>query len=158
MRWLSGRGSRRGKSSRLEQAWQSVEQSRPSGPPTRLGQSETNGAHWASPVARISCMTDIPILSGSPCRSGKPSSGLNYAAVGLLRTIYSGTLAGLQIPATALAGHIGAGRVLSAGTALAGLCYCLAGLSSGFALLVLALFLGGGGAASPHPIGRALVG
>jgi len=35
---------------------------------------------------------------------------LNYAAAGLLRTIYSGTLAGLQIPATALAGHIGAGR------------------------------------------------
>ena len=44
--------------------------------------------------------------------------GLNYAAIGLLRTIYSGTLAGLQIPATALAGHIGAGTVLSAGTAL----------------------------------------
>src|SRR5262249_28973823 len=83
--------------------------------------------------------------------------GLNYAAVGLLRTIYSGTLAGLQIPATALAGHIGAGRVLSAGTALAGLCYCLAGLSSGFALLVLALFLGGVGAATQHPIGSALV-
>ena len=59
--------------------------------------------------------------------------GLNYAAVGLLRTIYSGTLAGLQIPATALVGHIGAGTVLSAGTALAGLCYCLAGLSSGVA-------------------------
>src|SRR5262249_10316022 len=67
-------GSRGGKLSRLEQAWQSVEQSRPSGPPTRLGESETNGAHWASLAARISCMTDIPILSGSPCRSGKPSS------------------------------------------------------------------------------------
>src|SRR5262252_7024295 len=83
--------------------------------------------------------------------------GLNYAAVRLLRTIYSGTLAGLQIPATALAGHIGAGTVLSAGTALAGLCYCLAGLSSGFAFLVSALFLGGVGAATQHPIGSALV-
>jgi MFS transporter, FSR family, fosmidomycin resistance protein len=82
---------------------------------------------------------------------------LNYAAVGLLRTIYSGTLAGLQIPAMTLAGHIGAGTVLSAGTALAGLCYCLAGLSSGFALLVSALFLGGVGAATQHPIGSALV-
>jgi len=33
----------------------------------------------------------------------------------------------------------------------------LAGLSSGFALLVLALFLGGVGAATQHPIGSALV-
>jgi len=83
--------------------------------------------------------------------------GLNYAVVGLLRTIYSGTLASLQIPAAAIAARIGAGTVLSAGTALAGLCYCLAGLSSGFALLVLALFLGGVGAATQHPIGSALV-
>ena len=61
--------------------------------------------------------------------------GLNYAMVGLLRTIYSGTLASLQIPAAAIAARIGAGTVLSVGTALAGLCYCLAGLTSGFALL-----------------------
>jgi MFS family permease len=83
--------------------------------------------------------------------------GLSYAVVGLLRTVYSGTLAGLQIPAAAAAARIGAATVLSAGTALAGLCYCLAGLSSGFALLVLALFLGGLGAATQHPIGSALV-
>jgi MFS transporter, FSR family, fosmidomycin resistance protein len=82
---------------------------------------------------------------------------LNYAVVGLLRTIYSGTLASLQIPATAVAARIGSGTVLAAGTALAGLCYCLAGLSSGFALLVLALLLGGVGAATQHPIGSALV-
>src|SRR5262245_13117487 len=79
---------------------------------------------------------------------------LNYAVVGLLRTIYSGTLASLQIPAAAVAARIGAGTVLSAGTALAGLCYCLAGLGSGLALLALALFLGGVGAAK---IGRAHV-
>jgi MFS transporter, FSR family, fosmidomycin resistance protein len=83
--------------------------------------------------------------------------GLNYAMVGLLRTIYSGTLASLQIPAAAIAARIGAGTVLSVGTALAGLCYCLAGLTSGFALLVLALLLGGVGAATQHPIGSALV-
>ena len=69
--------------------------------------------------------------------------GLSYAAVGLLRTVYSGTLASLQIPAAALAERIGAATVLAAGTALAGLCYCLAGISSGFAVLVLALLLGG---------------
>src|SRR6516162_5367457 len=47
--------------------------------------------------------------------------GLSYAAVGLLRTVYSGTLASLQIPAAALAERIGAAT--AAGTALAGLCY-----------------------------------
>jgi len=83
--------------------------------------------------------------------------GLSYAVVGLLRTIYSGALASLQIPAAAVAARLGAGAVLAAGTALAGLCYCLAGISSGFALLVLALFLGGVGAATQHPIGSALV-
>jgi MFS transporter, FSR family, fosmidomycin resistance protein len=83
--------------------------------------------------------------------------GLTYAAVGLLRTIYSGTLATLQIPASAVAERIGAGPVLAAGTALAGLCYCLAGISAGFPLLVIALLLGGVGAATQHPIGSALV-
>ncbi len=83
--------------------------------------------------------------------------GLNYAVVGLLRTVYSGTLATLQIPAAAVAARIGAGTVLATGTALAGLCYCLAGISSGFAMLVLALLLGGVGAATQHPIASALV-
>ena len=83
--------------------------------------------------------------------------GLNYAAVGLLRTVYSGTLATLQIPAAAVAARIGAGIVLATGTALAGLCYCLAGISSGSPFLVLALLLGGVGAATQHPIASALV-
>src|SRR6266436_8882592 len=39
--------------------------------------------------------------------------GLNYAVVGLLRTIYSGTLASLQIPAVAAAARIGSGTVLA---------------------------------------------
>src|SRR5262245_54696376 len=52
--------------------------------------------------------------------------GLSYAAVGLLRMIYNGTMASLQIPAAALAERIGAGTVLATGTALSGLCYCLA--------------------------------
>ena len=33
--------------------------------------------------------------------------GLSYAAVGLLRTVYTGTMASLQIPATLLAERIG---------------------------------------------------
>src|SRR5262249_58435590 len=77
--------------------------------------------------------------------------GLNFAMVGLLRTIYSGTLASLQIPAAAIAARIGAGTVLSAGAALARPCYCLAGPRSGFSLLVFALVFGGGCAATAAP-------
>ncbi|HEY6992507.1 MAG TPA: MFS transporter [Xanthobacteraceae bacterium] len=83
--------------------------------------------------------------------------GLSYAAVGLLRMIYSGTLAALQIPASRVAARIGAGVVLAIGTALSGLCYCLAGIGAAFTVLVVALFLGGLGAATQHPIASALV-
>jgi FSR family fosmidomycin resistance protein-like MFS transporter len=83
--------------------------------------------------------------------------GLPYAAVGLLRTAYTGTMATLQIPATWLARRIGAPVVLAGGTALTGICFCLAGLGAGFPWLVAALMIGGLGAASQHPIGSALV-
>ena len=80
--------------------------------------------------------------------------GLSYAVVGLLRMIYSGTLASLQIPASLVAQRIGGGVVLALGTALSGLCYCIAGISGGFSWLIFALFLGGLGAATQHPIVR----
>src|SRR5499433_4491111 len=47
--------------------------------------------------------------------------GLGFAALGLLKTVFSGTLAGLQIPAGFLAERFGAAAVLALGTALAGL-------------------------------------
>jgi FSR family fosmidomycin resistance protein-like MFS transporter len=82
---------------------------------------------------------------------------LSYAAVGLLRMIYTGTMASLQIPASLVARRMGGGIVLALGTALSGLCYCIAGISGGFHWLLFALFLGGLGAATQHPIGSALV-
>ena len=57
--------------------------------------------------------------------------GLGFAALGLMKTVFSGTLAGFQIPAGFLAERFGAALVLALGTALAGLGYCLAGLSAG---------------------------
>jgi FSR family fosmidomycin resistance protein-like MFS transporter len=83
--------------------------------------------------------------------------GLSYAAVGILRGVFAGTMAGLQIPATLLADRLGAAVVLAGGTALAGFGYCLAGLSGSFAMLVVALLVGGIGAATQHPIASALV-
>jgi MFS transporter, FSR family, fosmidomycin resistance protein len=82
---------------------------------------------------------------------------LSYAAVGTLRTIYTGTMASLQIPASRIAERVGGPAVLALGTALAGLCYLLAGASDGFWWLLAALFLGGLGAATQHPIASALV-
>jgi len=82
---------------------------------------------------------------------------LSYAAVGLLRSTLSGTMAVFQIPAGLAAERIGAAAVLAAGTALAGLCFCLMGWSSGYASLAAALFLAGIGSSAQHPIGSALV-
>src|SRR5471032_1495762 len=83
--------------------------------------------------------------------------GLSYAALGLMRTMFSGTLAGFQIPSGFLAERFGAPIVLALGTALAGFGYCLAGLSSGVMLLAAALFVGGLGASTQHPLASSLI-
>jgi len=87
----------------------------------------------------------------------QPEFGLSYAEVGVLRALYAGTMAAFQIPASLLAERIGATSVLVAGTALAGFGYILAGLSPGLALLVVALFLGGLGSSTQHPLASSLV-
>ena len=83
--------------------------------------------------------------------------GLGFAALGLMKTVFSGTLAGLQIPSGFLAERFGAPIVLALGTALAGIGYCFAGFSSGFAPLVAALFVGGLGASTQHPLASSLI-
>jgi MFS family permease len=83
--------------------------------------------------------------------------GLSFAAVGILRGVFAGTMASLQIPASFLAERVGAVSVLAGGTALAGLGYCLAGLSGSFVMLVAALVVGGIGASTQHPVASALV-
>ena len=83
--------------------------------------------------------------------------GLGFAALGLMKTVFSGTLAGFQIPSSLLAERFGTPIVLALGTALAGFGYCLVGLSNGLALLVAALFVGGLGASTQHPLGSSLI-
>ena len=83
--------------------------------------------------------------------------GLTFAAVGLLRGLFAGTMAGLQIPAGHLAERYGAAGMLAGGTALTGFGYCLAGLSGGFTMLLVSLLIGGIGASTQHPIASALV-
>ncbi|HEY6861325.1 MAG TPA: MFS transporter [Pseudolabrys sp.] len=83
--------------------------------------------------------------------------GLGFAALGLMKTVFSGTLAGFQIPAGFLAERFGPATVLALGTALAGLGYFLAGFSSGVMFLVAALFVGGLGASTQHPLASSLI-
>ena len=83
--------------------------------------------------------------------------GLGYAELGMLRGVFAGTMASFQIPAALLAERLGVAPVLAMGTALAGLGYCIAGASAGFAMLVIALFVGGLGASTQHPLGSALM-
>jgi MFS family permease len=83
--------------------------------------------------------------------------GLTYAALGLLRSAFVGAMAALQIPAGYIAERFGAAIILALGTALAGLGYCLAGLSTAFAMLLGALLLSGIGSSTQHPIAAALV-
>jgi MFS family permease len=63
--------------------------------------------------------------------------GLGFAALGLMKTVFSG--------------------VLALGTALAGLGYIFAGLSGGVVTLVIALFIGGLGASTQHPLASSLI-
>ncbi|MEI7805387.1 MAG: MFS transporter [Hyphomicrobiales bacterium] len=83
--------------------------------------------------------------------------GLSYAALGLMRGVFSGTLAAFQVPSGMLAERLGVAAVLAGGTALAGLGYILAGFSSGLTLLVVALFIGGLGASTQHPLASTLI-
>jgi MFS family permease len=83
--------------------------------------------------------------------------GLSYAAVGLLRGVLAGTMAGFQIPAGFLSERIGTAKVLAAGTALAGLAFCAASLTASYPALIAVLFVAGLGASTQHPLASALV-
>ena len=83
--------------------------------------------------------------------------GLGYGELGLMRGLFAGTMAAFQIPAGLLTERLGTPVVLAGGTALAGLGYCLAGASAGFALLLVALVVGGLGASTQHPLASTLM-
>src|SRR6266851_2912447 len=82
--------------------------------------------------------------------------GLALAQIGFLKTVYSGVMASLQVPAGLLAERIGERFLLAAGTAAAATGYLLIGWSGGFVGLVACLALGGLGASVQHPLGSSL--
>src|ERR1700758_1817636 len=63
---------------------------------------------------------------------------VTYAAIGVLRALYAGAMAGLQVPAAKLAQRIGGPSMLAAGTAVAGAAYLTLGASSTLGILVVA--------------------
>jgi FSR family fosmidomycin resistance protein-like MFS transporter len=83
--------------------------------------------------------------------------GLGYGELGLLRALFSGTMAGFQIPSGLLAERLGAALVLAFGTALSGIGYCLAGASASLGVLMLALFAAGLGSSTQHPLASSLM-
>jgi MFS family permease len=82
---------------------------------------------------------------------------LGYGVLALLRGLYAGAMAGLQIPAGRLTERIDGKIVLALGTALSALGYVLAGLSGGVLGLGMALMLSGAGSSTQHPLASAAV-
>jgi MFS transporter, FSR family, fosmidomycin resistance protein len=83
--------------------------------------------------------------------------GLDYFALAVLRSLYNGALAALQMPASRLAQRLGARAVLMLGTLLSALGYAIAGASGGLAGLGIGLLLGGAGSSTQHPLASAVI-
>lgn len=82
--------------------------------------------------------------------------GLSFAQVGLLKTLYSGSMAALQVPASLLAERVGERMLLALGTLVAAAGFIASGWTAGFLGLALCLMLSGAGASVQHPLGSAL--
>jgi FSR family fosmidomycin resistance protein-like MFS transporter len=82
--------------------------------------------------------------------------GLSFAQVGLLKTLYSGSMAALQVPASLLAERVGERVLLALGTLVAAAGFIVSGWTGGFLGLALCLMLSGSGASVQHPLSSAL--
>jgi MFS transporter, FSR family, fosmidomycin resistance protein len=80
---------------------------------------------------------------------------LSYAAVGVLRALYTVAMAGLQLPSAMSARWIGRPVMLAAGTALAAGEFLFASVGSGVVCLAAALVLSSIGSSAQHPVERA---
>lgn len=78
--------------------------------------------------------------------------GLGYGALAILRGLYAGAMAALQMPAGRVAGKFGTRATLACGTLLAALGYALAGMSGTLFGLCVALVISGGGSSTQHPL------
>ena len=82
---------------------------------------------------------------------------IGYGCLAIIRALYLGATAGLQLPANRLAERFGGKVILIFGTVIAATGYGLAGLSGGLLGLCAALVLAGSGSSTQHPIGSGIV-
>ena len=82
---------------------------------------------------------------------------LGYGAMAILRALYVGSLALLQVPSTRLARVLRPRTVLALGTLLSAGGYALAGFSGSLIGLCIALTLAGAGSSTQHPLASAAV-
>jgi FSR family fosmidomycin resistance protein-like MFS transporter len=82
---------------------------------------------------------------------------LSFTEIGLLKTLFSGTMAGFQIPAGMLASRIGEIRLLLIGTVLTSSAILLLGWSATPILLGCLLIVGGLGESVQHPLSSSLI-
>ena len=84
--------------------------------------------------------------------------GLSLAQIGLIRGAHRTAMSLFQILAALLAERLGERVLLIAGTAMTGIFFTLAGMSSGFYALLILLFLVGLGQAVQHPLCSSILG
>ena len=82
---------------------------------------------------------------------------LNYSQVGILRTLYSGTMALFQIPSGILAERFSDRTILLIGTIATSLVVYYYGFTSSPVVLGLLLLIGGTGASVQHPLSSSVV-
>ena len=83
--------------------------------------------------------------------------GLGYGALAIVRGVYAGTMATLQLPAGRLARAWGTPLTLALGTLLAALGYAVAGMSGTLLGLCVALAISGSGSSTQHPLASGAV-
>jgi FSR family fosmidomycin resistance protein-like MFS transporter len=82
---------------------------------------------------------------------------LDYAALAVVRAIYVGVLAALQVPSAHFAKHINPRTILALGTFLTAIGYAVAGFSGGLFGLCASLALAGVGGSTQHPLASGAV-
>jgi MFS transporter, FSR family, fosmidomycin resistance protein len=83
--------------------------------------------------------------------------GIGFGALALLRGLYAGSMAGLQVPVGRLSNWVSGRTILTVGMVLAAVGYGLAGFSTGMVGLCAALTLSGCGSSTQHPIASAAI-
>jgi FSR family fosmidomycin resistance protein-like MFS transporter len=82
---------------------------------------------------------------------------LDYAALAVVRAVYVGILATLQVPSAQVAKRLNPRTVLALGTLLSATGYAVAGLSGGLVGLTASLALAGVGGSTQHPLASGAV-